>query len=510
MDFKRMDFKRTEWTVADLDQYGSYATPHFAHSQLYYCERFCALGCDEEAEGAKAEGAAAWFRLARLCAERAARARTRLQAWRCAGALLIFSARPGSAMDLTQRISSNRTNWESNARRQVQGLYHNRFGPPTPSYVMFEASRRDPVMLDRLRRGRETQAANWAQALAQRTAISAAHEARHDQQQQQQQPITQQQQQPQQEQQQQSAPGRKREACVLREQFLTVRLVERGIEGGLDALGLLEDLLRASAVAMSAALFMDAQDFDQKLLGVELHYMKPAGENQKLKSTVRVTYGPNKRALALISPLMAADWPLLGPEGNMGSKFGPDSPDKAVFTLGLADRAIEGIESERVQQFFAVLNLVDERVADFVYTHQKEVLNARDLSLKAVRGKMSPAVKQRYDNDLPTYKRVNVSVRIMDYNGNRRHLPQLDCNRQPLLEGHEIRHEDVLMAAVFGIKWAPVQLMLLRRRADHSPAALGDIFAGTALPAWATPNPQQQPQPASSESDMGYEKFGFH
>ena len=211
---------------------------------------------------------------------------------------------------------------------------------------------------------------------------------------------------------------------------------------------------------------------------------------------------------------MAADWPMLGPEGNMGSKFGPDSPDKAVYMLGLADRALEGVDQPRVDQLFKVLNLIDERVADFVYAHQKDVLGTRDLSLEAVRGKMSAAVKQRYDGDTPLYKRINVSVRCLDYNGNRRHLPQLDCKRLPLTE--EIKHEDVLMAAiqldmfysmssVFGVKWAPVQLMLLRRRADQAAPTPADIWADVGVPEWATPDPT----PAANGVSYGANGYGL-
>jgi hypothetical protein len=92
------------WTTADLDQCGSYATPHFAHSQLYYvrdvsrawCERFCARGCSEGATEAEAN---VWFRLGRLCAERAARAETQLQTWHCAGCTIF----PNAAGELRAR-----------------------------------------------------------------------------------------------------------------------------------------------------------------------------------------------------------------------------------------------------------------------------------------------------------------------------------------------------------------------------------------------------------------------
>jgi hypothetical protein len=77
-----------DWTLADLDQYGSYATAHFAHSQLYYvrdvsrawCELFCARGRAEEGETSRR-----WFRLARQSAERGERAALRLREWGCGG-----------------------------------------------------------------------------------------------------------------------------------------------------------------------------------------------------------------------------------------------------------------------------------------------------------------------------------------------------------------------------------------------------------------------------------------
>jgi hypothetical protein len=267
---------------------------------------------------------------------------------------------------------------------------------------------------------------------------------------------------------------------------------------------------------VTMALFIDSMNFDQKLLVVELHYMKPVGDNVKPRTTVRVSYGPTKRSLALITPPMVADWPMLGPDGNTGSKYGPDSPDKAVYMLGLADRALEGVDLPRVEQLFKVLNLIDERVSDFVFAHQKDVLGTRDLSLEAVRGKMSAAVKQRYDGDTPLYKRVNVSVRCLDYNGNRRHLPQLDCKRLPLAEGNEIKHEDLLMAAiqldsfysmssVFGVKWAPVQLMLLRRRADQAAPTPADIWADVGVPEWATPDPL----PSACATSYGATGYGL-
>ncbi|KAJ1630831.1 hypothetical protein T492DRAFT_871068 [Pavlovales sp. CCMP2436] len=105
----------------------------------------------------------------------------------------------------------------------------------------------------------------------------------------------------------------------------------------------------ATGRTMSTAMFIDAQDFDHKLLCIELYYTKPMGESAKPKTS-----------------------------GNWGFKFGPDTPEKAVFMLGLPTARY--VDADRVARFFD--------------------------------------------------------------------LPQLDAGRQPLAEGNEIRHEDVLMAAV--------------------------------------------------------------
>jgi len=181
-----------DWTLADLDQYGSYATPHFAHSQLYSvrnmsrarCELFCARGWDAPAQVSRL-----WFRMARRCCERAERAESALRAWRCAVCAIcpgmngcsdtaarppagFFLEPPVSAMDIGQRVAANREQWEQRARRQVQELYYDRFGmPPAHRRVQQpEAIRRlDPAVYEALARGRDTQAARRAEVATRRT-----------------------------------------------------------------------------------------------------------------------------------------------------------------------------------------------------------------------------------------------------------------------------------------------------------------------------------------------------
>lgn len=67
-----------EWTVKDLDEYGTYAIPHFAHSQMYYVRDVSKRWCEEAC-------ARNDMQTARKCAERYERAQQRLLAWRCRG-----------------------------------------------------------------------------------------------------------------------------------------------------------------------------------------------------------------------------------------------------------------------------------------------------------------------------------------------------------------------------------------------------------------------------------------
>jgi hypothetical protein len=68
----------TEWTIADLDQYGTYMEPTFAHSRAYMVRDLSRLWCEAACE--RGDGA-----LARRLAERHGRASARLAAWTCAG-----------------------------------------------------------------------------------------------------------------------------------------------------------------------------------------------------------------------------------------------------------------------------------------------------------------------------------------------------------------------------------------------------------------------------------------
>jgi hypothetical protein len=84
--------QQQEWTERDLDEYGSYATRHFAHSQMYFVRDVSRRWCEEAC-------ARDDMRTARRCAQRAGRADELLRAWVCAGCAIC----PGPGTSRTRR-----------------------------------------------------------------------------------------------------------------------------------------------------------------------------------------------------------------------------------------------------------------------------------------------------------------------------------------------------------------------------------------------------------------------
>jgi hypothetical protein len=240
--------------------------------------------------------------------------------------------------------------------------------------------------------------------------------------------------------------------------------------------------------------YIDLDAFDTSLLRCEIVNSKNSKPGEKPKLNVRLTYGPARRAVAFVTPATVVDWPKIEGEGNFGSKYGPDTLDKAAFTMGLTDKPIDGTQT--MAKYFDVLRAIDSLLVEFVHANQKELLGARDMSRDEVRGKLSPTVKPKYDDDILVCHKQNLSTRKFTWNGEERHLRIVDCNRAPLTQ--PVRHEDVCMVAVqldavytglmgcmYGCKWAICEVMLLKR-ASNNYESRDDPFANH-VPAWAVP-----------------------
>jgi hypothetical protein len=74
-----------DWGQGDLDEYGTYATPHFAHSQMYYVRDVSKRWCEEACARNDTQQAL-------HCAKRFERARLVLLDWHCTGCAICPAA----------------------------------------------------------------------------------------------------------------------------------------------------------------------------------------------------------------------------------------------------------------------------------------------------------------------------------------------------------------------------------------------------------------------------------
>ena len=244
--------------------------------------------------------------------------------------------------------------------------------------------------------------------------------------------------------------------------------------------------------------FIPLSAFDPALLHCELAYSKPQNPTDKPKPRIKMTYGPTRRALSFITAAIVVDWPYLHGDGNYGTKFGPPDVDKAQFIVGLTDKPLPATGNTEAGPLFTALEQIDTALVAFAHKHQKEFLNSRDLSLAEIKGKMCHTVKSKFDeNDVPSYRRVNLATRKFDWKGEEHPIRVVDCKRQ-VLEA-PIRHQDICMVALqldcvytissmFGCKWNVCEAMLVARASsgDAAPKApVDEVWGAIDVPTWA-------------------------
>lgn len=251
--------------------------------------------------------------------------------------------------------------------------------------------------------------------------------------------------------------------------------------------------------------FIQLADWDKKQLRVDAETTRPPkGSNSKPRTRIRVSYGEDRRAPALVTPFMVCDWPMLGAEGNLNSTFGPSDEDKAQWQVSLTDRRIarappgsELNDAESGQNLAAgrlmqALCDIDDAVAEYVYSRRAELLGAPKLSKEQVRAKMNPLVRAKCDesgNEL--YKRCTVSLKKYAWDGTPNEL--VVVKRGEPYAG-EIKHEDVLQVALqvdcvytmptgsFGVKLGIVEISHV---SSAAPAQHADKKARVSPEGWA-------------------------
>jgi hypothetical protein len=206
--------------------------------------------------------------------------------------------------------------------------------------------------------------------------------------------------------------------------------------------------------------------FAEDLVVCEAVHKKTA--SGKASTSVRLSYGPARRAISLVTPPCVVDWPMLHGDGDYGSKFGPDQLDKVDVT----DQGHPHEDREAMARSFAVVRAIDEKLVAFVHANQRELLCTRDLSEDGIRAKRNAAAKDKFDSqDVLQFTKQTLSFRKLDWKGRDVELRIVDAARKPYTE--PILQGDICIVAAgieyvyfipqqgFGVKWGLPELMRL-------------------------------------------------
>jgi len=121
------------------------------------------------------------------------------------------------------------------------------------------------------------------------------------------------------------------------------------------------------------------------------------GADRNGKTTVSMVYQPAGGEVAMVSAPGVTLWPRVNGDGNFGTMWGPSDITKAKFTLDLNDQPINDVKNEEFEAYMAKLELIDDRLLDFVTEHQLRVLGRKNLSREEVKMLQIRTVRTKYD-----------------------------------------------------------------------------------------------------------------
>jgi len=121
------------------------------------------------------------------------------------------------------------------------------------------------------------------------------------------------------------------------------------------------------------------------------------GVDRNGKPLVSMTYGPERGELSMVSAPAVTMWPRCSGDGNFGTMWGPTDPMKAKYTLDLNDMAIQETENTHFKEFMTIMELIDDKLCDFVTEHQLKILGRKNLKKEEVSMLQIRSVRPKYD-----------------------------------------------------------------------------------------------------------------
>jgi hypothetical protein len=121
--------------------------------------------------------------------------------------------------------------------------------------------------------------------------------------------------------------------------------------------------------------------------------------DSKHKIALSMHMGTSAAEVAFVSPACVTQWPRCTGDGNFGTLYGPDDIKKAKFCLDLTDQKIGDDQNRLFTDMCAKLEVIDDKLLEFMFQHQQRILHRKNLSKEEVKMLQIRSVRMKYDKN---------------------------------------------------------------------------------------------------------------
>jgi hypothetical protein len=200
--------------------------------------------------------------------------------------------------------------------------------------------------------------------------------------------------------------------------------------------------------------------------------------------------------VAIVTPAASTNWPRVNGQGNYGTMFGPSDPTRAKFTLDLTDSPINHNANDGFDAFMQKLNILDDKLLNFVHSNQLRILSRKNLTLEEVKMLQIRSTRPKYDKATGNLQGYSLSLSAPTYQWNgmgskvAATMPVVDYEGKVIVNG-TVNPGDIVAATAFinqiytnvggdkfGIHWSFTSVQILMQRASAPPPTCVPDFGG--------------------------------
>ena len=233
------------------------------------------------------------------------------------------------------------------------------------------------------------------------------------------------------------------------------------------------------------------------------------------RERIFVYYGEGMRSLAFVTPPAVTFYPRLDGDGDYreGSQFGPQTKDKARFTIDINGTGDSG---DSVQQFmYNVIDAIDDALLDYMFHNQLKFLGRKNLTKDEVKMLQIRSVKRTLNKDTGDLGApfVNMTSRKYYYDqvGNYRERQITICDfNGDVIEGGVVKPDDVVSCTThlanvytgvggdkFGIQWQLEEVAIICQAHNKRQKTRVEAFQSSEFD-YAVVAPYEHPKPVES------------